>query len=124
MTKFSGYLFTLAAIGLLFYGDPRGVDIVVAYAWLVTVLALIVMPITALSDPKMTHKTFRDATKAKHKIKIAWSFFTVTAIGLGLASHGAIVTSVFYLVSMSLMKLMIISAADARLKQDAVAAPD
>jgi len=119
VTKFSGYLFTLAAIGLLIYGDPRGVDIVIAYAWLITVLALVMMPITALCDPKFTHKTVDGAVKAKRKDKVAWSFLTLMLIGGGLAFHGAIVTAVFYLVALSLMKVLIISAADARLKQEA-----
>lgn len=119
MANFSGYLFTLAAIGLLFYGDPRGVDIVAAYAWLVTVLSIIMLPLTAAADPTFAYKTAEDARKAKRKIKMVWGFVSLTLIGGGLAFHGEMVTAVFYLAAGNLMKLVLISAADARLQQHA-----
>ena len=122
MAKFSGYLFTLAAIGLLLYGDPRGVDIATAYAWVVAVLSMIMFPLAAAADPTFAYKTVDDARKAKRKIKLAWGFLSLVIIGVGLAFHGEIVAAVFYLVAFSLMKIVLIGAADARIKQDADAA--
>ncbi|WP_417788211.1 hypothetical protein [Stutzerimonas xanthomarina] len=117
MAKLLGFLLSISAIGLLFYGHPAGVDIVAAYAWVVAVLSVVAAPIFFLIDSTKAFPKRAEAVRAASKLNLSWVFLRMLLIGGGLAFHGLVVTAAFFLALNSLLVMVMTAAAETRLKR-------
>ncbi len=115
MGKWLGFLSSVTAMGLLLYGHPGGVDLVVVYAWICVVLSVVAIPILILVDSSVTFKTKAEARTANSKPRMVWSVIRLVLIGGGLGFHGAVVTASFFLICNGLLVLIMRVAAEARL---------
>lgn len=117
MARLLGFLFSVAAIGLLFYSHPRAVDIVAAYAWVTAALSVVIIPIFFFADSSRTFPKRDEAAKATSKPRLAWGFVRIVLIGGGLAFHGLVITAAFFLTLSSLFVVVMNTAAEARLSK-------